>query len=105
MFKRLEERNRKKGREIQDRLLFFIFSKISIYLFMTDTEKSRDISRGRSSSLPGPRCGNRSRILGSCPGSRTDAQPLSHPGIFEGLFIHKRHREAETQAEGEAGSL
>ena len=47
------------------------------------------------------------------PGPKAGAKPLRHPGIPNyfflrfNLFIHERHthREAETQAEGEAASL
>ena len=44
-------------------------------------------------------------LTGSRPGPKAGAKPLRHPGIpdFVYLFIHERHSEAETQAEGEAG--
>ena len=51
---------------------------------------------------------------GSSPGPKAGAKPLRHPGIPDFLFffkiflfIHESHREreAETQEEGEAGSM
>ena len=50
---------------------------------------------------------------GSRPGPKAGAQPLRHPGIpwfffsFFNiyLFMRETEREAETQAEGEAGSM
>ena len=48
---------------------------------------------------------------GSRPEPKAGAKPLRHPGIpkfiifFKDLFIYEREREAETQEEGEAGSM
>ena len=44
---------------------------------MRDTERGRDIGRGRS-RLP---VGLNPRTPGSCPEPKADAQPLNHPGI------------------------
>ena len=54
------------------------FFKDFIYLFMKDTERGRDIGRGRSRE---PDVGLDSRSPGSQPELKADAQPLSHPGI------------------------
>ena len=51
---------------------------------------------------------------GSRPGPKAGAKPLRHPGIPPYLFLKKKNiylfmrdrgKEAETQAEGEAGSM
>ena len=62
-----------------------IFLKDFIYLFMRDTERDRDIGRGRRNRLhAGAQCEiwcRNSRITSWAKGR--DAQPLSHPGIPE----------------------
>ena len=55
-----------------------IFKKDCIYLFMRDTERSRDTGRGREQ---GSRCWDSILRPGSHPEPKADAQPLSHPGI------------------------
>ena len=61
-----------------------------------------------------PDAGLDPRTPGSHPGLKAGAKPLSHPGIpaikiflkdFIYLFMRDTQREAETQAEGEAGSM
>ena len=59
---------------------------------MRDTERDRDIGRGRKSRLHPcrePNVGLDPRTLGSCPELKADAQPLSHPGAPRS---HKRVR-------------
>ena len=51
---------------------------------MRDTERKAETqSEGEAGSLQGarPDAGLDPRTLGSCPGLKEDAQPLSHPGI------------------------
>ena len=52
---------------------------------MRDTERGRDISRGRSRLLAeqGADVGLDPVTLGSCPELKADAQPPSHPGALE----------------------
>ena len=51
---------------------------------MRDTEKDRDIGRGRSRLPVGD--------LGSPPEPKADAQPLSHPGIRKLIFLIQRFK-------------
>ena len=46
-----------------------------------ETERGRDIGRGRSRPWQRAQRGTQSRIPGSGPEPKADAQPLSHPGI------------------------
>ena len=57
---------------------------------MIDIERERDRqtetetetqAEGEAGSTPGARRGTRSRDLGSHPGPKAGAKPLSHPGI------------------------
>ena len=59
---------------------------------MRDTRGERERERGRDTEgeagFPqGTRCGTRSRILGSRPEPKADAQPLSHPGVPYHKFL------------------
>ena len=45
---------------------------------MTDTQRGRDIGRGRRTRLHA-----KSQMWGSSRESKADAQPLSHPGILD----------------------
>ena len=80
---------------------------------MRDTDRGRE-AEGEVGSMQEPDVGLDSRTPGSGPGPKGDAQLLSHPGIpplffffLKILFIPERHteRRAETQEEGEAGSM
>ena len=48
---------------------------------MKDTERGRDIDRGRNRLPTGAQCRTQSQDPGSCPGPKADTQPLSHPGV------------------------
>ena len=49
---------------------------------MRDTGREAETQAEREAgSLQGTRCGTQSQILGLCPELKTDAQPLSHPGV------------------------
>ena len=48
---------------------------------MRDTERGRDIGRGRSRLHPGSLMRDLILGLGSGPELKADAQPLSHPGV------------------------
>ena len=49
---------------------------------MRDAEREAETqAEGEAGSLPGAQCGTRSRIPGSRPGPKIDAQLLSHPGV------------------------
>ena len=48
---------------------------------MKDTEKERDIGRGRSRLLAESELGLSSRTLGSCLEQKAVAQLLRHPGV------------------------
>ena len=49
---------------------------------MRDTERGRDIGRGRGRLSAGdPNVELYPRTPGSCPEPKVDAQPLSHPGV------------------------
>ena len=56
---------------------------------MRDAEREREreaeTQAEEAGSPQGPQCGTQSRIPGSQPEPKADAQPLSHPGI---LFKH-----------------
>ena len=81
-------------------------------------QKERHRYRQSEKQAPhaGPNAGLNSRTLGSQPEPKADAQPLCHPGAPSLLFIflkniffiylfREKEREAETQAEGKAGSM
>ena len=74
------------------------------------TEREREAETQAEGEVPQADVGLDPRVPGSRSGLKADAQPLSHPGVpscafFKKiLFIHERQREAEAQAEGEAGS-
>ena len=61
-------------------LFLFIF-KDFIYLFMSDTQRDRDIGRGRSKLLSGSLMQDSIIEPGSHPELKADTQPLSHPGV------------------------
>ena len=48
---------------------------------MRDTERARDIGRGRSRLLAGSLMWDWIPKLGSCPELKADGQPLNHPGV------------------------
>ena len=49
---------------------------------MRDTEREAETqAEGEAGSSQGAQCGTRSPDPGSCPESKADAQPLSHPGV------------------------
>ena len=52
---------------------------------MRDTQSGRDIGKGRSRLPLGSLM--RNWIPGSCPELKTNAQPLSHPGLPEELNL------------------
>ena len=59
-------------------LFFFFFFKE----FMRDTQREAESQgEGEGGSMQGAQCGTLSRILGSCPEPKADAQPLSNPGV------------------------
>ena len=43
-------------------------------------------AEGEAGSPQGAPCGTQYQIPGSCPAPKTDAQPLSHPGIPQDTF-------------------
>ena len=48
---------------------------------MRDTERDRNLGRGRSRLYAGSPMWDSIPKLGSCPEPKTDAQPLGHPGV------------------------
>ena len=68
----------------------FFFIKDFIYLFMRDRERERPKRRQREKQPPcrEPDAGLDPNTPGSCPGPKADAQPLSHPGTPQGLFLN-----------------
>ena len=71
-------------------------------------------AEGEAGSMQGPRRGTRSQVSRIRPWTKGGTKPLSHPGcpslfIFFNdcidLFMRDTQREAQTQAEGEAGSM
>ena len=61
---------------------FILFFNDFMYLFMRDTQRGRDIGRGRSRLPAGtPNVGLNSRTPGSPPESKADALPLSHSDV------------------------
>ena len=103
--------------EIHSKQMFVWFFLRFIYLFMIDIERERQNHRRREKQAPcrGPDVGLDPGTSGSRPGPKAGAKPLSHPGIpillffffkdFIYLFMRDTEREAETLAEGEAGSM
>ena len=59
----------------------FFFSFLRFYLFMRDRERQRHRQRDEQTPCKKPDVGLDPRTLGSCPESKADAQPLSHPGV------------------------
>ena len=57
--------------------LFYIFLKDFVCLFMRDRERQGE----KQAPCREPNVGLDLRILGSHPGTKADAQPLSHPGV------------------------
>ena len=53
---------------------------------MRDTERGRDIGRGRSRLLMGSQMRDSILDLGSCPERKADAEPLSHHLFFHAPF-------------------
>ena len=68
-------------------MLCFFF-KILIYLFMRDRERERQRYRQREKQAPygEPNARLHPGIPGSRPEPKTDAQPLSHPGVLAKMF-------------------
>ena len=56
---------------------------------MRDTERGRDIDRGRSRLLTGSLMWDMIPGPGSHPEPKTDAQQLSHPGIPSSFIINE----------------
>ena len=54
---------------------------------MRDREKSRDTGRKKQAPCREPDAGLNPGTLGSCPGPKADAQPLSHPGVPAVMFL------------------
>ena len=67
----------------------FIFLRFFIYLFMRDTHRERQRHRQREKQAPcrEPTVGLNTRTPGPWPEPKTDAQPLSHPGVPPQPFI------------------
>ena len=63
--------------------IYFFSFKDFIYLFMGDTQRERRRHRQREKQAPcgEPDVGLDSGTPESCPEPKTDAQPLSHPGV------------------------
>ena len=69
-------------------LLFLLFFKDFMYLFMRDTEREADTqAEGEAGSLQGARWGLDPGTPGSHPEPKADAQPLSHPGVPKDMEI------------------
>ena len=68
-------------------------------------ERQRHRQREKQAPCREPDVGLGPRTPGSHPGPKAGAKPLRHPGIPIYLFVRDIEREAETQAEGEAGSM
>ena len=62
-------------------LSLFFFKDLFVCLFVCDTERSRDIDRGRSRLLAGSLMWDLIPGLGSHPEPKADIQLLSHPGV------------------------
>ena len=69
-------------------VLFFIFLKDFIYLFMRETQRERQRYRQREKQAPcrEPNVGLDPRTLGSHPKLKAGAQLLSHPGVPHECF-------------------
>ena len=64
------------------------FKDLLIYLFMRDTERGRHRQREKQAPCRKPDMGLNPRTPESRPEPKTDAQPLSHPGVsFSGIFV------------------
>ena len=62
--------------------IYFFNSLKRFHLFIHERKREAEIqAEGEAGSSQGARCGIRSRILGSCPEPKADAQPLSHSGV------------------------
>ena len=87
-------------------MFLFFFFKDFIYLFMTVTQREREAetqAEGEAGSMQGTQRGTQSGASRITPWAEGGAKPLSHQGCpvfcfkdFIYLFIHERHREAET---------
>ena len=63
-------------------LITNIFLRFFIYFLETQKEREAETqAEGEEGFLQGAQCGTLSQILGTGPGPKADAQPLSHPGI------------------------
>ena len=92
---------------------------LRFYFFIHERHREREAetqAEGEAGSSQGARCGTWSQDSGNMPwaeGRRSTTEPPRRPPPFFlcffflrfYLFIHDRQREAETQAEGEAGSM
>ena len=65
-----------------DIFFLFYFKIFFLNVFMRDTERGRDISRGRSRFPAGSQCGTPFQDLRISPEPKADAQPPSHPGVL-----------------------
>ena len=55
-----------------------------LYLFIHERHTEREAetqAEGEAGSMQGARHGTQSRILGSCPEPKAEAELLSHPGV------------------------
>ena len=76
---------------------------------MRDTERQRYRHREIEAPCGEPDVGLDPGSPGPRPGPKAGAKPLCHPGIPDFIYLFmivtEREREAETQAEGETGSM
>ena len=74
---------------------------LRFYLFIHERYRERQIQRQREKQAPSrkPDAGLDSRILGSCPEPKADAQPLSHPGIPVKAFLNRENTWANWEGE------
>ena len=67
----------------------YLFIYLRFCLFIHERHREREAetqAEGEVGSMQGAQCGIQSQTLGSRPGPKAEAQPLSHPGILIGML-------------------
>ena len=73
---------------IQWFVFILFFKKDFVYLLIRDTEREAETqTEGEAGSMWGVRRGTRSWVSRITPGLKAGAQPLSHTGVPDGLYL------------------